>query len=248
VTFSVQVTGGLGPLVGGSLGTASLDIKFPSQSTTNPDPITLQSVPAIVSFPDIHLPAHAAGGVVKLTVSDNAGNFASQVWNILTDVIPPGSPSVTAAIKSAHAATIGLTWNATGDDGLAGGPVAGYDLRWSTTLNPLGDDQFFDGGMKSANTGLGGAQVGTPQSYDLTVTPLNSYFVALRAVDAVGNRSALAATPVANPWKKVTISAPSVGATSFGWRVESGDFNGDGATDLAVSDPFYGGAASVSPS
>jgi hypothetical protein len=32
-------------------------------------------------------------------------------------------------------------------------------------------------------------------------------------------------------------------ASTFGWRVESGDFNGDGNTDLAISDPYHSGGS-----
>jgi hypothetical protein len=241
-TFQVVATG-LGPLVSGNFGTASLHLDFPLMTTTDPPVITLATDPATVSFVDVLMPPHAAGGTVTLTVNDNATNSVSHAWSIDTDVIAPGVPGVTATVTNAHAATLSLAWNAPGDDGAGGGPVVAYDLRWSTTLNPNNDNEFFDGGMTVTNTGLAGSPIGTGQSYALTVPPLNQYFVALRAVDAVGNRSALVVNTIPDPWKTATLTAPNPnGDTAFGWRVESGDFNGDGATDLVISDPFYGGA------
>src|SRR5262249_53770325 len=187
---------------------------------------------------------------VALTILDSAGNSTVQSWSVLTDVIPPGSPSLTATTKNPRTASFNLAWTATADDGVSGAPgsttpVSGYALGSSTTLNPSSEAQFNQMSLDPGAAALTGAAVGTTQSYVLSGLPtFNSYFVELRAVDAVGNRSALVtASTVAtigdggipNTLQVATITGPA--DVRFGYRLVEGDFNVDGRADLAMSAP-----------
>ncbi len=240
---------GLGPANGsGNLGSASLQLAFPGVSTTTTQPLSGPE-PAAISFPDVHLPAHATG-TVTLTVEDNAGNpSTAAVWNVATDVVPPAAPSPTAQIATAQDArtgTVTLSWTAPADDGTtaSSGSVTSYDLRWSSTVDPANDSQFFGGGMNVDN-GIASLSIQAPgqaQTYALAgLPPIATSFVALRAVDAVGNRSPLTVNTVANVWNNVVITGPS--NSNLGYTMASGDFNGDGKVDLAIGGPNFSGGA-----
>ncbi|MHB1844354.1 MAG: beta strand repeat-containing protein [Deltaproteobacteria bacterium] len=258
-TFQTTAAG-LGPALGSSstLGTAALHLAFTGQTTTDPASQTLTTDPETVTFTAVNLPPHASG-TVTLTVTDNAGNATVQSWTVETDDIPPGPPSFTGTVTDERKATVKLAWSAPQDDN---GSTVAYDLRWTTSAwSPtITDSQFFattgvnqDPGVSSVN----GTAVGTAISYSTTgLTPFNAWGISLRSVDAAGNRSepisALTVydnTIAGNPnqiWNQIPLSGPT--GVDFGYRLMTGDFNGDGITDLTITAPVFGstpGAAYV---
>jgi hypothetical protein len=255
--FQVSGLSNLGPVDSANhIGTATLWVSV-GAFDGGYGPLFINSGQTTVDFPNALLPPHASGSVV-LTVQDSALNATTQTWSVLTDVIPPGAPQLTASIKDARAASFNLSWTATADDGSAGSvgsntPVTGYALGWSISVNPTSEAQFNQMTLDPGAAALAGAAVGQPQAYVLTGLPtFNSFFLELRAVDAVGNRSALSpATTVVtigdggipNALQVATISGPA--GVRFGYRMATGDFNGDGLLDLAISAPPLSGTGTV---
>ncbi|MBI3910443.1 MAG: S8 family serine peptidase, partial [Armatimonadetes bacterium] len=122
-----------------------------------------------------------------------AGKVATGRLNVnqalVTDDISPGKPSALTTSGRASSALL-LTWNASGDDGLAG-VASQYDLRYQTA--PISEANF-GAANRAANLPKPGPS-GSRQSYLLTgLAPNTTYYVALRAVDNVGNVSSLATT------------------------------------------------------
>lgn len=105
---------------------------------------------------------------------------------LIDDVVPPGSPSGLTAVKRSSDALL-LAWVSSGDDGAAG--TAGrYELRYSG--GPITEANFnlAAEALELPNPGPSGS----PQVYLLGGLSANSqYYVALRAVDKVGNVSPL---------------------------------------------------------
>ncbi len=188
---------------------------------------------------------------LTIRVTSPAGNVFTSTHVAEVDVIAPGAPSgITQNLSSSRAATVGLTWTAAFDDltnaasgGLTGGtPAAGYDVRWTTSSVPsnnsmAADADFF--GTASNPDGVTSALLRT-----LTVPPLNSYFIAVRARDEVGNYSVHSApTALTNFWS-VTASASAgtaslggVSGTAFGQNLALGRLNNDAISDLVVAAP-----------
>ncbi|HUB05401.1 MAG TPA: hypothetical protein VMB50_00280 [Myxococcales bacterium] len=255
-SFSAQVTN-LGPAP--TYGSAALHLSF-GTATTDPPTQTLTSATQTVTFAPVNLPPQASTGTVTLTVTDGAGNVLTQQWTVKTSAIPPGPPaSLAATVTNQRRAIVKLAWNAPGDG--AGNPVASYDLRWVPyapgATSPWGtsitDGTFFGAGASADPTGgigsLTGAAPGSPQTYALTgLPPFNSWSIALRSVDAAGNRSEPIGVVSANDntlgssstqaWNQVTYIEPN--GNFFGEQMVTADFNGDGLADLAISDPQEG--------
>ncbi len=246
----------LGPVSGsGSLGSAALHLAFSGVTTTDPAPQTLTQDPATVGFASVNLPPHASG-TVTLTITDNAGNQAIQSWTVQTDDIPPAPPSVTATVTDEHKATVQLGWSAPQDDN---GSAVAYDLRWTSGAwsSTITDSQFFAATGVVQDTGVSsvaGTAPGTATTYSTSgLTPFNAWGIALRSVDAAGNRSepisALTVydnTIAGNPnqiWNQISLSGPS--GTYFGYRLFTGSFTNSGLTDLAIGAPNFSGIGSV---
>ncbi len=113
-------------------------------------------------------------------------NVAALTMPIAEDVVPPAAIT-DLRVVSASADSVVLEWTATGNDGYVG-TAAGYDLRYST--NPITEDNFESAvRVTSVPTPL---SAGSVQS--ATVQPLlpgRTYFMAMKAYDVAGNRSAL---------------------------------------------------------
>lgn len=232
-------------------GVAEVLFKGVVLSTT---PIT--TTPATVTLPSLTLP-HPDSGNFQVRVRDQAGNevvVASQTATI--DVVSPAAPSVTRMLTSARGATVSLQWAPVYDDGATStsGNVFDYDVRW-TTSSTAGNNS-----MASATDYFGSSAFrdsasppsGTTISRSLTLPPLNSYYIAVRARDEVDNYSTYAApTVVDNLWARVALSGAA--GTAFGSMVATGaSLNNDASEDLAVAAAtvslagsvqlFYGGA------
>lgn len=107
---------------------------------------------------------------------------------LVEDATTPDAPR---GLTATHLSATGLllSWTASGDDG-AVGRARGYELRVSD--RPLSDGNFAEGTpVRWLPTP---AASGTPESYLLALlTPGQSFYVALRAVDKAGNCSPVAA-------------------------------------------------------
>lgn len=230
----------------------SVDVSFKSSNLAT-QPVTAAN--QTVSFTGgsvITLP-HDDLGAFLVRVTDGAGNSTDWTSSAKTDVIAPAAPTVTQSIADARIAEASLSWSPTFDDGttVGSGGHAGYDLRWSTSSVPGSNNlaastDFFGA---SANPEANIAWSANPiADRRLTLPPLNSYFIAVRARDEVGNYSAYSApSALANFWTAATITAPS-NATSatFGASVLGApSLNNDAIADLVVTAPTRTGGGAV---
>ena len=210
VLYNAAVVASIGPITASTPNPASLAITLP-QSTT---------------------------GSLVIRVSDAAGNHVDSTKTATVDVIAPTEPTLTVSVTAGQERTaqLGATFTASGDDGTSG-TVTGYDVRWTTALiAPTGlatSADFFDSAKAWPDSN------GATTTRSITVPPLNSYYVYVRAFDEVGNYSALvAATKVDNLGTKVTIPNPRTGAQTtdyFGVMMSSkGSINNDTFDDLVI--------------
>lgn len=142
---------------------------------------------------------------------------------LVEDTIAPGAPSGLTATHLSAAGVL-LSWSASGDDGPAG-RASGYELRVSD--HPITEASFADA---TAARWLPEPGVsGTPETSLLTLsTPGQRIYIALRAVDNVGNNSTL----VVLPPLRVADGGPEV--TAFEDHVE-GNSRFSGTTPWAVT-------------
>lgn len=243
--FDLGVTGVNGAIKAGIDGTVELVFKgavLTSQSVTTAN----QSF----SFTGTTLP-HNDSGAFEVRIRDTAGNSTSAINNpTAIDVIAPAAPTVTQNLTSARGAQVTLQWAPTYDDGTtaASGGHAGYDVRWTTGAVPANNamatsaDYF---GSSSYQDTLSAWSTSTITRL-LDLPPLNTYYIAVRAKDEVGNYSTFAApAALTNNWTQVTLSAPVAGAT-FGQSVAtSASLNGDAISDVVVSAPTKTGGGAV---
>jgi hypothetical protein len=190
--------------------------------------------------------------VIRVT-SPSGNTFVSRHASEV-DVIAPATPSVTQTLASARAATVNLSWAAVYDDGSdtgSGGlnpPTAGFDIRWTTSSVPNNNSMaaiadYF--GSSSKQDGVASWVAGT-NTKSLTLPPLNTYFISVRACDEVGNYSTwVAPTSLANGWSMTAFSAP-VASSSFGSSLKSDSLIGNDTTpDLVVAAPLATGGGAV---
>lgn len=190
-------------------------------------------------------------GALDVRVTDVAGNLHHALGvggsSTTVDVVAPAAPSPSLSLVSQRAATVQASWAAVFDDGssAASGAVTGYDVRWTTdAINPaMTEASYYDATRFRQHTG--GLVAGT--STNITVPPLATYSVFVRAVDEVGNYSALPGAPAtqANGWTQETLLPANASHydPGFGLSVFARDFTGDGLADVAVAVDGAGGDA-----
>ncbi len=234
-------------------------------------PYTFTSRPATLTFSRVTL-ADQTEGTVRVTVQDKAGNSAVSEFTATVDLLPPASPTLQVTALNPRRPAITLQWVAPGDNGDEAGTAAtGYDIRYSTLPIVTTDD--FETACQV--TGLAytapvpaPAVQGTTETFTITGPDIRSpdvqengkpckfqtgtsgfagYYVAIRALDDVGNASLLSSGAVASvdlALQDARFSgsgAPWNGA-DFQRRVYGiGDVNGDGLGDAALG----GGAANA---
>lgn len=235
---------------------AQLDVLEGAVTLLPTVPVT--AAPFTPALPVLKLGHRADDSATSLVirVTSPAGNVYTSTHAALVDVIAPAAPTVTRNLTSARAATVELQWAAVYDDGadtasggLTGGtPTAGYDVRWTTSSVPSNNSMaaasdYF--GSASKADSVEAWQAGTITKA-LTLPPINTYFIAVRARDEVGNYSAFAApTSVANAWTATTLTAPQP-STNYGASVVSRALTGnDAQPELAVSATGRGSIGSV---
>ena len=251
--FTVAGLTGLGPIDGnGNVGSATLTQNF-SGAPASPIVLPIANGTTSVTFSNITLPANSypAGGLVTITISDNAGNLATHNWQVLTDVIAPAAPVATATMVDQRKAAVQLAWTVP-PQGTAS-PTQNHELRYlvssvgSSVVTSPSQPQYISWTLDPTISGAGGP-AGQALTHTLTgLATLNQYTFELRAVDAVGNRSPLAATTtvsslaqgVANSWQTLTLQGPAASANSdFGDVLATGNFNNDAYKDLVISAPY----------
>jgi hypothetical protein len=223
------------------------DATYPGSLTINlgvnvlGGPIAIENNPQIVDFTNLPLPNNASNHVV-ITATDYAGNETPLEMIVTTDTIPPSVINATAALDSnvqaSRHADVNLNWLAVGDDENVG-IATGYDLRWSR--NPIVTEA--DWNLATPVTAIQSKVPAAPDGAETYLAqwlpPLNTYHLALRAVDEVGNEGPIPEqdVKVENNWNLVKHTGP---AANFGYSLFNlGDVNGDHRQELAVGAPTY---------
>lgn len=220
--------------------------------------VTVDTAPFTPSLPMMKL-AHRLDDTATslvIRVTSPAGNTYTSTHSALVDVIAPAVPTVTRNLTSARAATVDVQWSAVFDDGtdtasggLTGGAqAAGYDIRWTTSSVPANNAMVAEAdyfGSSSKQETVEPWQSGNITKA-LTLPPLNTYFIAVRARDEVGNYSTFAApTSVANPWTVVTLTVANA-PTDFGQTVTAAsNVTGSAENDILISAPSLNGVGAV---
>lgn len=125
------------------------------------------------------------------------------------DTTPPAKINDLAAAQGTGLGIVNVSWSAVGDDGMAGA-ASSYDLRVS--LSPITDANW--NAASRANTGIPKAS-GSQESLITSLSPGNTYYLAIRALDDAGN-----ASPNSNP-STVNLAADVAGPGITGVRTES---------------------------
>ncbi len=167
---------------------------------------------------------------------------------VTVDTTPPNAPTgLTVSIPdnaSRRATSMLLAWTAPSDN--SGGNVAGYQIRYAKV--PITAANFNDSTVTTA-VSFTGAPANSGAGDKITVSGLyieNPYYFAVEAIDVVGNVGAMAATPpgglctcdtqcCAAHFIPTVISSTSGTNEEMGYALDgSGDFNGDGKSDLII--------------
>lgn len=151
------------------------------------------------------------------------------------DSIPPAAIG-TLALGPASSDQLVVTWVATGDDG-AVGMATNYDLRFAAS--PI-DDATFGSATRVIGAPLPKAAGGVEQASIRGLTPLTTYFVAVKAIDEYGNTGPLSnvieARTTAPPL--AVVSPPRFDAALLTGLSETQSLfvsnTGDGALDFTV--------------
>jgi hypothetical protein len=252
--FQLTLTG----IDGARVGTLNADLDVLEGSTALMPTVSVTTAAFNPSLPRMRLGHRLDDSATSLVirVTSPAGNVFTSTHSSEVDVIAPAAPSVTQNLTSARAATVGLSWMPVYDDaasapsgGLTGGtPVAGYDVRWTTSSvlsnnSMAAESDYFGASSKQDGiTAWSAAAINKP----LTLPPINTYFLGVRARDEVGNYSTFAApSAVPNLWSTTLISAP-VASSNFGATVLTAGLTGnDSSPELIVSASSRGGVGSV---
>jgi len=186
---------------------------------------------------------HNAAHTLDVIATDAAGNATHLAMTVEADVIAPGQIiGATAALDGALAASrhadVDLGWTAVGDDATTGTATA-YAIRWART--PITNETQWAAAMEIPNTKNPAAPT-TPETFMAQwLPPLNTYHIAIRSVDELGNQGAIPAdVSVDNFWTPVSFSGDASGLCGYSLR-NIGDVNGDNKEDLLVATPLFGG-------
>lgn len=229
--FTVSVTGAVG---GAVTLVSSLDGMLASQPVT-------QATQA-VAFTSVAIPSKGHH-TLTLTVATKAGNKATATLTADVDVEPPAAANPAATVSDWRRTVVKLSFPAPGDDGTAGGKVAGYVVRRA-------DVAVTDATWANATPVTPDAvTVAAPgQTQDLTVTGLpfeNAYYFAVRAMDGLGNLGPVGVSPVADlRLSRLHLPIP-VGSSIGTLHIAVGDLDGDGRGDFITSSSTDAGANGV---
>ncbi|NMB76858.1 MAG: hypothetical protein GYA21_17205 [Myxococcales bacterium] len=226
--FGFTVTGG-----GDATYPGTLSIKLGANTLASQ---SIDQASQAVSFTNVQLPDNASNAL-DVVASDYAGNETHLPMTVLADVTPPAVIAASATLTHSRHADVRLDWTAVGDDG-ASGTATSYELRWARTA--ITDEASWTAARPIA-VNLDPQAPGQAESFTAQwLPPLNTYHLALRAVDELGNLGPVPGdVVVANNWNQATFSGTVVGFGANAWNI--GDVNDDGRQDLAVSEYPYSG-------
>ncbi len=235
---ATSVTGAIGGVMRATLGAATLAT----------EPI---SADGPVSFSSPLTVAQHAAGALNVVVVDQANNTAPVLsGQLLADVIAPGAVTPTFATPT-RSGSLGVSWTAVVDDvgDSASGPPTSHEVRWTTSSVPANAEMQSETDYFATVSVVEALLAGTATSTTLTLPPLNKYFVAVRAIDEVGNYGAFVAPPagasaVSNLWNTITLTDTTANSL-FGNTVGLADLNGDTFRDVVVSAQGGNGAIYV---
>ncbi len=222
------------------------DSKLEVLGVTTPASVTVD-VDGFNSSLDLKLPHQLGANTVSMVirVTNPAGNTYTSTHVSQVDVIAPGAITVTQTLTAARTATVNLSWAAVNDDGSNGASgAASYDVRWSTSSVPGNDSLLQEADFFSDVAKQEGVTAATSRS--LTLPPLNTYYIAARAVDEVGNYATYAApTALANTWSEIVLTVAGA-PTDFGHTVLlNSNVTGSSEKDIIISAPSRGNVGSV---
>lgn len=200
-------------------------------------------------------------GTLTLTVLEPTGNSTVYTKATVVDVQAPGAPANVSVALAAdptdggaparRTGSVAVGWDPSAN--LAGDSSGGYDVRWTTSSVPgactipapcsalTTAPEFFAATTFPPNAGISSSLIPYSASrsvQSLTLPPLNTYFVSVRAVDGVGNYSAFTAPAVLDNQaaaQRFSLTPPTPGG-SFGVVIQaSASVVGGGLPDLVVA-------------
>lgn len=163
------------------------------------------------------------GEATGITVSSGVGTDAGEITLEYTDPLP--SPENITVIPGDGSAMI--SWHAIRR-------ATGYIVNWGTSSGN------YEGTLPDITT-----------TYALIpeLTNGTTYYFTVSSHNTIGDSDyspEITAVPQPAPHAidQISLETPGGASGEFGWGVASGDFNGDGLVDIAVSDPVYDGVNS----
>lgn len=191
---------------------------------------SITQAPQAVSFTNVQLPDNASNAL-DIVAADYAGNETHLAMTVVADVTPPAAIAASATLTHSRHADVRLDWTAVGDDGATGTATA-YELRWARTA--IGDEAAW-AAATPISVGINPQAAGQAESFTAQwLPPLNTYHLALRAVDELGNLGPVPAdATVGNMWNQISRNGTVSNFGASMWNI--GDINGDDRDDLAIS-------------
>jgi large repetitive protein len=194
-----------------------------------------------VTLSSATLPQNATG-TLAARLTDVAGNMSTVLSRpVVVDVVAPAASAVTVMGSPTKQGLLNLQWPASNDDAApAAGQPAGYELRW-TTSSVVGATRLQSESEYFANTTAVEPNdlAASATTTTLRLPPLNRYYLAIRAIDEVGNYGPFVAPPAddavapSNLWNEIILQGA---ANSFfgSSLLAQFDFTGDGQRDIVV--------------
>jgi hypothetical protein len=192
----------------------------------------------------------------EVCVSDEAGNERCLNGSITADLSAPTSVVATVVVGDPRVPEVEVSFDASSDDVNGGGAAQRYQMRWSRSPIPDGDEGAWSGAMAlptvEASVGVGEREV---VNLDGRFAINELVYLAIRAEDDQGRLSAVRSVSVDARMPRVSYSIPSAGAAwvntedlfnSSNALASLGDFNGDGLPDLLVAANQISGASTAS--
>jgi hypothetical protein len=180
---------------------------------------------------------------VQATCKNSTASVEAQSpkTSVLVDTTPPPAPTDLACTVTNHrAGEISCTWKSV-SDGANGSGVEKYQVRYRT--NSAISAANFDATDTTKPADQPAVPAGSTQPWTLKGLKMpNTYAEAVKAVDYVGNVSALSNLPAG---QKVDFKVQQIDGQApgqfLGSNIAVGDFNCDGYTDVAVGIPGANG-------